>query len=135
MKKDWPGQRELLILPTTIVLPVKPNETRNNVALHSRSSQCSLINMRVRLYQNCCFFFQFLRNSPKSCGSTINLIYHRNFLIKLLFYASSKRVSMATRQNKKNGLNYATAHSRCNFFFLKMQNTQVPICSQYIILV
>ena len=34
---------------------------------------------------------------------------------------------------EKNGHNSAIAHARCNFFFQKMKNTQVPIYSQYII--
>ena len=35
----------------------------------------------------------------------------------------------------KNGHNFATAHARYKIFFLKIQNTQVPIFPQYIILV
>ena len=41
---------------------------------------------------------------------------------------------MATRQKSKNGHNSATAQAKCKNFFPKMQNTQVPIYSQYIIL-
>ena len=46
-------------------------------------------------------FLQFLKNSPKSCGSTTNSVYYQNFLIKCLFYASSKYVSMAMGQKSK----------------------------------
>ena len=78
-------------------------------------------------------FLQFLRNSPKSCGSTTNSIYHQKFLLFLVLRLLKARFHGNATKIEKMTLTQQLLMLDATFFFLNMQNTQVPICSQYII--
>ena len=84
--------------------------------------------MMLRPYQVLMTFLNFL-GTLANVGVQLPI----QFTISTHFMPPQNVFPWQRDKNKKNGSNSATAQARCNFFLI-MQNTQFPICFQYILL-
>ena len=94
--------------------------TKNNVITMLYQIFVTLVNFLGTLPKVVWFNYQF-NLPPKFFDLTFFLL-----ILKTPFHGNTTKI-------EKNGHNSATAHATCKFFFQKMQNAQVPICSQWII--
>ena len=83
--------------------------------------------MMLRPYQVLMTFFNFL-------GTLTNVVVQLpiQFTTSTHFTPPQNVFLWQRDKNQKNGSNSETAQARCNFFKI-MQNTQLLICSQYIL--